>query len=84
VFGTDFEDELGQGEVSLKKLKENLAVCLDFDDSDDIIVELGTYLIQQGRAKKQNRSLVRDIMDFIIQFFEGCKANGDLEYEVWK
>lgn len=52
MFGTEFEDELGQGAVTLKKLRENLGNCLDFDEEDDIVCEIATHLIQLGDSKK--------------------------------
>ena len=44
MFGTDFEDELGQGSITLKKLKSNLSQALDFDEGDDVICEIGKNL----------------------------------------
>jgi len=68
----------------LKKLKSNISQALDFDEEDDVICEIGKFLFQLGLPKKPASQNVRDIMDYMINMFEGCKAYGDLEYEVWK
>jgi hypothetical protein len=58
---------------------------MDFEPDDEIIDNIAKHLMslnQPGKLPSKRRA--RDIMDYIISLFEGCKQYGDLEFEVWK
>ena len=69
----------------MKTLKESLVNIMDFDSDDEIVANIAVHLMSLGHSDKPpQKRRARDIMDYIISLYEGCKQYGDLEFEVWK